>query len=89
MNEQGGIKDDTIITKITDRNYYMVVNGACKNKDLEHMHNVLVDEFAHKDVDIIVPEGLSLVAVQGPKAMHIIEQILETDLKMMNFMTMT
>ena len=50
MNEQGGIKDDCIITKITEDDYYVVFNGACKKTDLEHLHQVRQDEFASKDV---------------------------------------
>lgn len=35
MNEAGGIVDDTVITNAGDH-IYMVVNGACKHKDLDH-----------------------------------------------------
>ncbi len=27
--------DDTVITKVDDNNIFMVVNGACKDKDME------------------------------------------------------
>lgn len=36
-NENGGIIDDTVITNAGDY-IYMVVNGATKAKDLEHIH---------------------------------------------------
>lgn len=40
MNENGGIVDDTVITNAGDH-IYMVVNGACKHKDLAHFAKYL------------------------------------------------
>lgn len=39
-NEKGGIKDDTIITKVENDRFFVVVNGACKDKDLAHMEQI-------------------------------------------------
>jgi aminomethyltransferase len=36
-NEKGGIKDDTIITKVANDKFFVVVNGACKDADFDHM----------------------------------------------------
>jgi len=41
MNEMGGIKDDCIITKVSDEHFYVVLNAGCKEKDLKHMRNHL------------------------------------------------
>ena len=38
MNENGGVKDDCIITKVGDGDYFVVLNAGCKDKDLEHMN---------------------------------------------------
>ena len=39
LNERGGVIDDTVITRFNDH-AYMVINGACKHTDLEHMRQV-------------------------------------------------
>ena len=36
MNESGGIMDDCVISNTTEDYIYMVVNGACKHKDMAH-----------------------------------------------------
>ena len=52
MNEKGGIKDDTIVTKVADDRFFVVVNGACKDADFAHMQQVLGTTFKGKDVNI-------------------------------------
>jgi aminomethyltransferase len=34
MNEQGGINDDCIITKVEDDHFFVVLNAGCKDTDL-------------------------------------------------------
>jgi len=36
MNEQGGIVDDCIISRIGDKDFFVVINAGCIDKDLEH-----------------------------------------------------
>ena len=36
MLESGGIKDDCIITKVADDEFYVVLNAGCKETDLAH-----------------------------------------------------
>ena len=76
MLATGGIKDDCIITKLKDDDFYVVFNGACKYTDLEHINQVKAAEFKGKDVSIDYNEDRSLVAVQGPKAQHLMEKVL-------------
>lgn len=40
MNESGGIVDDTVITNAGDY-IFMVVNGACKYKDMKHFEQYM------------------------------------------------
>ena len=61
-NEHGGILDDLIITKRSDCEYFLVVNGACKNDDMAHIKKHLVDA----KMDYF--EGQALLALQGPQA---------------------
>lgn len=41
-NEQGGILDDLIVTKIDNQHLYVVSNAARKDHDIQHMKNALV-----------------------------------------------
>lgn len=69
MLKNGTIKDDCIITKITDNEFNVVLNAGCKDTDMEHINNVMADEFARQDLKIECLDSThSLLAVQGPKA---------------------
>mmetsp|Transcript_21958 Transcript_21958/g.26753 ORF Transcript_21958/g.26753 Transcript_21958/m.26753 type:complete len:422 (+) Transcript_21958:114-1379(+) len=81
-NENGGIIDDTIITKEADH-IAMVVNGACKQKDLAHFQEKIQDF----DATLEHLEHRSLFALQGPKSMHALQCIINVDLSKMAFMT--
>jgi len=81
-NEEGGIIDDTIITKEGDF-IGMVVNGACKEKDLNHFK----EQIKGFDAEIEHLDDRSLFALQGPKSMEALQSIINVDLSMMSFMT--
>jgi aminomethyltransferase len=68
-NDQGGIIDDLMITRIADDHFYLVVNGACFEKDLAHLQKNLPTS-----VTLTPLMEEALVAIQGPKA----ESILST-----------
>jgi aminomethyltransferase len=40
-NATGGIIDDTVITKVTEDNIYVVLNGGCADKDKAHINKHL------------------------------------------------
>ena len=63
MIENGGIKDDCIITKLEDDDFYVVLNAGCKFTDMDH-----IKAYTPKDWDVSMEysEENSLVAVQGP-----------------------
>ena len=64
MNEKGGIKDDCIITKVTEDEFYVVINAGCKITDLAHIDNLMKSEFAKKDVSYQVFDEInSLIAI--------------------------
>ena len=87
-NEKGGIKDDIVITKNTDH-IYMIVNAACKDKDLEHMNNIIKTEFKSKDVRLEILDENTLLAVQWPQLLIVLEMLFEHSLKDQIFMTST
>lgn len=71
-NENGGIIDDLIITKINDNNFFIVINAACKEKDLNWIKKNLP-----KNLKITTLENRSLIAVQGAKAAEILTKYIE------------
>ncbi|CAN0121540.1 unnamed protein product, partial [Ectocarpus fasciculatus] len=85
MNEAGGIVDDTVITNAGDH-IYMVVNGACKHKDLDHFSKY-IGEFA--DVHLEHMEDQQLLALQGKGAHPVMERLTGQDLSRMPFMSST
>ncbi|KAJ3416520.1 hypothetical protein HDV05_001257 [Chytridiales sp. JEL 0842] len=86
-NENGGIIDDTVINKQSADAYYVVSNAGCAEKDLAHIRKHLAD-FKSKggDADVTVLD-LSLVALQGPKAVEVVSKITGSDLNDFKFMT--
>ncbi len=80
MNEQGGIYDDLIITKV-ENGFNIILNAACKNNDYKIIKNFLGDKFK-----LTLYKNLSLIALQGPKSSEILEQAINgvSSLKFMN-----
>lgn len=82
LNENGGIEDDSIVTKHED-SYFVVVNGACKEKDFER----IMSEAKNRNVTVEKLDHFGLLAVQGPKAMELVQRHLSSiDLKRFQFM---
>jgi len=80
MNEQGGIHDDLIITKVK-KGFNIILNAACKNNDFKIIKSFLGNKFK-----LTLYKNLSLVALQGPKSSEILEQKINgvSSLKFMN-----
>ena len=53
MLESGGIKDDCIVTKIAEDDFYVVLNAGCKQTDLAHW---AANKPANMDVGIFYSE---------------------------------
>ena len=80
MNENAGIYDDLIITKITN-GYLIILNAACKENDFK-----IIKEKLNNKYDLKLKDDLSLIALQGPKAKAILEKKIQgvNKLKFMN-----
>jgi aminomethyltransferase len=61
--ENGGILDDLMLTRWDDSTWGLVVNGACKHADMDHLKAHLPNTVAMTYFD-----AHALIAVQGPKA---------------------
>uniref|UniRef100_A0A7S0HWT1 Aminomethyltransferase n=1 Tax=Hanusia phi TaxID=3032 RepID=A0A7S0HWT1_9CRYP len=87
-NEKGGIIDDTMITKTTDKkgdHIYQVINAGCAPKDLKFFEEKL-GKFGG-DVSMEVQwDNRGLYALQGPEAVKVMQRLIPVyDFKYMNF----
>lgn len=82
-NEKGGIIDDTVITKVTPTEIYLVVNAGCREKDLAHLNKHL-SAFSG-DVSMTVHDDRALIALQGPEAAAVLQPLVKDDLSKIYF----
>ncbi len=77
LNESGGVIDDLIVYYLTDDRCRMVTNAATNKKDMAWLH-----QQAAKFTDVTVTEKpeLALIAIQGPKALEIIQSAFNEDI---------
>lgn len=85
LNTDGGILDDLMVSRLgldTHQHWiYIVVNAGCKDADFAHIEKRLPDGLKLKILD-----DMSLIALQGPKAVDVVSQYLP-EAKTMPFMT--
>lgn len=85
MNEHGGIVDDTVIANAGDH-IYMVVNGACKYKDMDHFNKYL--QGSGLDVQMEYQGEQQLLALQGKGAHQVLAKLAPSlNLAKMDFMS--
>lgn len=70
LDNSGGIIDDLMATR-RGSDFYIVVNGATKHGDIEVMRQVLPEEIFLDHMT-----GQALLALQGPKAVEVLEAII-------------
>lgn len=91
-NNQGGVLDDLIVTKIADDHLFIVSNAAMKKQDQAHLTTAL-DYYKgsnpSSDIKISFFEPLQrgLIALQGPKAAQVLQKFTDIDLSKLYFMT--
>jgi glycine cleavage system T protein len=84
LNEEGCIKDDIIVYNLCVE-YMIVVNAGNLNKDFEWLNK-------HKPAGIEIKnisDDISLLAVQGPKAVSILQSIADTNITSMKYFTVS
>jgi aminomethyltransferase len=80
-NETGGIVDDLIVYKIRDNNYMIVVNASNIEKDWNW-----ISKFNTKGAEMKnVSEDICLFAVQGPKAVEVLQKLTKVDLSTIKY----
>jgi len=81
MNAQGGMIDDLIITRIDDEKFFLVVNGACKDKDIEWISQNLP-----QGVMLVHLADRALVALQGPSSEKVLKDCFGIDVSDLAYM---
>merc|ERR1712151_1236053 len=87
-NERGGIIDDSMVSRLVTKEHgehvYQVINAGCATKDLKHFEEQL-GKFGG-DVNMqVLWDDRGLYALQGPKAVQVIERLSKTDLSKLPF----
>ncbi len=80
-NENGGAVDDLLVYNIAEDEYLLIVNASNKDKDFEWL-------MKHKEgnVDIVdESDATAIIAIQGPKALEILQKITDIDLSGIKF----
>ena len=79
LNDNGGIIDDLIVTK-TKKGFCIILNAACKENDIKQ-----ISKFLGKNHKYLLNNDLSLIALQGPKSVEILEKLISgvSELKFM------
>ena len=81
-NRQGGVIDDLIVYQIEKEKYLLVVNASNIDKDWEWLKGVN-KEFGATLTN--ASDALSLLAVQGPLALQIVQTLTEKNLSELSF----
>jgi aminomethyltransferase len=76
MTEQGTFVDDLLVHKISDRHYFLCVNAGNQDQDFEHVrsHNLTNAKVENAG------KRYSQLAIQGPKAVGILQRLTEVPL---------
>lgn len=82
LNDQGGVEDDLIAVRLTERKMFVVVNAACVQKDMAYLRQNLPNT-----ITVELLENRALMALQGPKAETVLQKLVEAPLSQMPFMT--
>jgi aminomethyltransferase len=82
-NDKGGIVDDLLVYRFKEDEYYLVVNASNIEKDWNWIksHNTFGVEMQD------LSDEYSLLAVQGPNAIHTIQKLTDTNLGEMPYYT--
>ena len=80
MNDEAGIYDDLIITKI-EKCFMIILNAACKYNDVKIISKLLNDKYKME-----LDNKRSLIDIQGPKSVEILNNIINgvNDLNLMS-----
>lgn len=89
-NASGGILDDVLANRIDTTNYGLVVNASNREKIVDwirqHISDVKKPDVTKADVTMDdATRETAMIAVQGPKALPLVNQITKSDLSAMKY----
>ncbi len=67
-NDEGGVRDDLIVTRWGDERFFLVVNAACKEQDIAHLEANL----SGQSLEVL---DRALLALQGPAARDVMRRL--------------
>lgn len=73
-NEEGGIRDDLIITRLTHDSFFIVINAGVKNQDIAWIKQNMQGAVTMEQLD-----DRALIAIQGPKAAESLAKFIKHD----------
>ena len=73
LNERGGILDDLIIYRLGESDLLIIVNCANRVSDTQWLRSHCRGNVTVTDIS----DGRSILAVQGPRANHVLEELLD------------
>ncbi len=86
LHENGGTVDDLLVYKVSDTEFFLVVNASNIAKDYAH----IVESTGDFDVTVTnLSDDYSEVAVQGPLAESVMKTAFDVDLSSLTFFTFT
>ena len=71
-NAEGGIVDDLIVTRLSDKEFFVVINAGCKDKDI-----AWIKKHLPLNLSMHVMKDHALIAVQGPWSERVLHEVLE------------
>lgn len=80
-NEDGGIIDDLIITRLSDDKFFAVINAGCKDADVAWIKSHLPE-----DAELTYLQDRALIAIQGPQSEKVVREALEIDCSNLGYM---
>jgi aminomethyltransferase len=84
-NDKGGIVDDLLVYRYTETEYYLVVNASNIDKDWNWISKHNTEGADMKNVS----DGTSLLAVQGPNAIKVLQKLTDVDLSAIPYYAFT
>ena len=81
LYEHGGFVDDILVHKVDDDHYFLCVNASNQEKDFEHIndHNLFRTSVEYAS------ERYAQIAVQGPKAIEVVQKLTTKDLSAIKY----
>ncbi len=81
-NQQGGIIDDLIVTRLNENKFFVVLNAGCKDKDI-----AWIKSHMPSGLNLYHAKDQALIALQGRWAERIIYEVFEYDATSMPYMS--